>query len=192
MYAFGTLFNLMAFWLEPAFKGEGFGFFEGYQLSTFGVIACNSFIGLAVTAIYKYGDAIAKNMASSVTAVVLLFLSYLFFNLKLNLVVACGSAVVVISNYLWFTTGNLAPVKVGSPSLDKTSSTAIEMDPLSPTKPTGGRKSSLKLMTEGFSSKNKMKFMLIGLCVFTFITTSYLLIHRQQPLMEMEAPRNGN
>jgi hypothetical protein len=53
MYASGfianTLYYIILTWINP----DEPGFFEGYAGWGFGVIVCNSIIGLAITAVYK-------------------------------------------------------------------------------------------------------------------------------------------
>merc|ERR1711915_425001 len=51
-------------------------------------------IGLAITAVYKYADAVTKCIASDITAVVLCIISSIFFELEGSVTMWCGVLVV--------------------------------------------------------------------------------------------------
>ena len=85
LYAGGAVMNLAAFFLlpNPNNSQADLGFFDGYDNPyALAVVAANSLIGIAITAVYKYADAITKCIASDCTAVVLCIISSIFFELK--------------------------------------------------------------------------------------------------------------
>jgi hypothetical protein len=89
-------------------------FFDHYTLPVLLIIACNSLVGIAVTSVYKYADAITKNIANSLIAVILLVVSVLFFGLSVNVTMAASAVVVITANYLYFTVGRGAGGTVGN------------------------------------------------------------------------------
>lgn len=78
LYSGGVIFNLLAFLLlpNPNSKNANIGFFEGYDLLAIGVVCSNALIGIVITAVYKYADAVVKCIASDITAVLLIILSF--------------------------------------------------------------------------------------------------------------------
>merc|ERR1711920_1035795 len=78
------------------------GFFEGYDNAfAIGVVFCNAMIGLAITAVYKYADAVVKCFSSDITAVILIIISAFFFGLKSSLTMWCGVFVVTFAVHLY-------------------------------------------------------------------------------------------
>ena len=116
LYAFGFLFNLVAYLIEeplPLLDSEGVKydrwFFSGYTTTTVVIVLLNSLMGIAVTGIYKYADAVAKNMVTSVAAVLLVVISYNFFDLKLTLNAVCAVVTVLTSSYMWLSAPSVLP-----------------------------------------------------------------------------------
>ncbi|CAE8651054.1 unnamed protein product [Polarella glacialis] len=103
LYAGGVFFNLLAFTCIPNPNSSAeIGFFDGYDnILAIGVVCSNAFIGLAITAVYKYGDAVVKCIASDITAVLLIIVSVIFFSLKSSLTLWCGVFVVVFAVHLY-------------------------------------------------------------------------------------------
>jgi len=97
MYAGGVVMNLFAFAClpNPNSAQSELGFFDGYSSPlACGVVFCNAMIGLAITAVYKYADAITKCISSDVTAVLLVIISTFVFHLKSSITMWCGVLVV--------------------------------------------------------------------------------------------------
>merc|ERR1712232_359233 len=85
LYFGGFVMNIIAFAIiaRTENKQAQIGFFEGYSnIYAIGVVFSNAIIGLAITAVYKYADAVIKCIASDVTAVLLCVISSTFFELK--------------------------------------------------------------------------------------------------------------
>jgi len=124
LYAGGVWMNLFAFAClpNPNSSQAKVGFFDGYDNPlALGVVFANAMIGLAITAVYKYADAVTKCIASDVTAVVLCIVSSLFFELSPSITMWCGVTVVCFAVHLY--TGAQAPAPLS------TKSEAREMTP---------------------------------------------------------------
>jgi len=104
LYASGAIMNLAAFHMipNPNSKQANIGFFEGYDNPlALGVVFVNSLIGLAITAVYKYADAVTKCIASDITAVNLCIVSTIFFELEPSITMWCGIVVVCFAVHLY-------------------------------------------------------------------------------------------
>eukprot|EP00747_Dinoflagellata_sp_TGD_P185906 gnl/TRDRNA2_/TRDRNA2_42693_c0_seq1.p1 gnl/TRDRNA2_/TRDRNA2_42693_c0~~gnl/TRDRNA2_/TRDRNA2_42693_c0_seq1.p1 ORF type:complete len:459 (+),score=79.24 gnl/TRDRNA2_/TRDRNA2_42693_c0_seq1:98-1474(+) len=113
LYAGGTVMNVMAFFFLPNPNSKDSvpkGFFEGFDDPlALGVVFANAMIGLAITAVYKYADAIVKCIAADITAVLLLILSTFFFGLKSSITMWCGVGVVVFAVHLYVEASQAPP-----------------------------------------------------------------------------------
>eukprot|EP00404_Azadinium_spinosum_P029188 CAMPEP_0180681552 /NCGR_PEP_ID=MMETSP1037_2-20121125/70056_1 /TAXON_ID=632150 /ORGANISM="Azadinium spinosum, Strain 3D9" /LENGTH=250 /DNA_ID=CAMNT_0022711429 /DNA_START=23 /DNA_END=771 /DNA_ORIENTATION=- len=93
LYAGGFVLNLGAFFLlpNPNSSEDSVGFFDGYSNPlAVGVVLVNAMIGLMITAVYKYADAVVKCISSNITSVLLLIISALFFGAKMSLIMWLG------------------------------------------------------------------------------------------------------
>jgi hypothetical protein len=78
------------------------GFFYGYgNPGVILLLVLNSFVGIAITVIYKYGDAVLKTLSGPLCSAILVYISYVFFGMELDIVKASGAAVVVIDTLLY-------------------------------------------------------------------------------------------
>merc|ERR1712039_65597 len=114
LYFGGSLLNLFAFFAlpNPNNTQKDIGFFDGYDnVLAIGVVFCNAMIGLAITAVYKYADAVVKCFSSDITAVVLMVISSFFFGLKSSVTMWCGVFVVTFAVHLY-----IDAVKPGAPT----------------------------------------------------------------------------
>lgn len=106
LYCFGAFFNLAAYmWLPPSIYGsteKSTGFFHGYSTITILIVALNSVIGLAITAVYKYADVIVKTFSLACATGTLFLLDYLLFARPITLNVILGIIVVYGASYLYF------------------------------------------------------------------------------------------
>lgn len=119
LYAGGVWLNLGAFFLMPNPNTDRvMGFFEGYDnVFAVGVVCANAMIGLVITAVYKYADAVVKCFASDVTAVLLIIISTWFFGLKSSLTMWCGVFVVVFAVHLYIEASKVQPKRDEKPYL---------------------------------------------------------------------------
>lgn len=106
LYAFGAVLNMGAFWYYRAVDPSTPSFFQGYNLVAMLVVTSNAFIGIAMNAVYKYADALVKNVATTTTTVILLVLSAWFFAGRGDLMVFIGASVVVAGTFLYFLLGS--------------------------------------------------------------------------------------
>lgn len=97
LYSGGAVMNLLAFFClpNPNSSEASIGFWDGYSdPAALGVVFLNAVIGLAITAVLKYADAITKCIAMDITAVLLCIVSSLFFELQPSFTMWCGIIVV--------------------------------------------------------------------------------------------------
>eukprot|EP00927_Polykrikos_kofoidii_P039968 TRINITY_DN34255_c0_g1_i3.p1 TRINITY_DN34255_c0_g1~~TRINITY_DN34255_c0_g1_i3.p1 ORF type:complete len:449 (-),score=88.66 TRINITY_DN34255_c0_g1_i3:63-1322(-) len=114
LYFGGLCFNLAGFHLLPNPSSKAaVGFFEGYDsVPAVGVVFANSIVGLAISATYKYADAVVKCLASDVTSVLLIIVSVQFFDLKPNITMWCGMGVVTYAVHAYINaTTQVVPLK---------------------------------------------------------------------------------
>jgi hypothetical protein len=106
LYSFGFLFNILAFFWVSLSDPTSPGLFEGYDGIAMTVVLCNCLIGLAITFVYKYADAVIKTIAQTVSTGVLLFISAILFGAPLGVLPVVGVLVVFVSAYLYFVVGS--------------------------------------------------------------------------------------
>ena len=75
LYGFGALINSSAYFM---YEGASRSIFEGWSFASAGILLCNSLIGLAISAIYKYSGAITRTWATAIATCVLYFLVMVF------------------------------------------------------------------------------------------------------------------
>ncbi|KAL3426432.1 UDP-galactose transporter [Phlyctema vagabunda] len=102
LYASGAAINLLLHLVIRVLKADEPGFFTGYNsIGALMVILSNVFIGLAITAVYKYADAVVKCFATAVATGILLYLSPILFGTELGFLVLPGTVVVFIASWLY-------------------------------------------------------------------------------------------
>ena len=102
LYASGAAINLVIHIIMKILKSDEPSFFSGYNsIGAIMVVLSNVFIGLAITAVYKYADAIIKCFATAVSTGILLYLSPLLFGAEMSFLVLPGTLVVFISTWLY-------------------------------------------------------------------------------------------
>ncbi|KAJ3219084.1 hypothetical protein HDU67_002740 [Dinochytrium kinnereticum] len=102
LYLFGFIFNLLFYFLGQYSGDSKVGFFDGYDAIAVMVVFCNCVIGLVITAVYKYADAVVKTMAQTISTGILLVLSALVFSSPFGVLQGCGVIVIFVSVYLYF------------------------------------------------------------------------------------------
>ena len=79
LYLCGVVLNVSAFVIVPPYLTHtkaGLGFFEGYDSTPAKlVVLFNAFIGLAISFVFKYADAVVKTFATASTTVLLVIFS---------------------------------------------------------------------------------------------------------------------
>ncbi|GAB5357804.1 hypothetical protein AAMO2058_000405900 [Amorphochlora amoebiformis] len=107
LYSQGFVFNLVLYISGVNATGKGMqdqGFFDGYNnVWVIFVLISQSFLGIAISAVYKYGDVIIKCLAVGVQAAILLLLDCLLFGYEFNLQSIMGAGIVLVATYAYFT-----------------------------------------------------------------------------------------
>jgi len=107
LYCFGLILNLLIFFLfSRMYDEKAKGFFEGYSWIVVGLIGCNSILGIAITFVYKYADAIIKTFSTACATGVLLFLNVTLFDAHANSTSFLGASVIFIASYIYFLSSN--------------------------------------------------------------------------------------
>ena len=93
LYFFGVIFNVLAYQIPLSWSTSHY-FFEGYDhFTAIATVVANAFLGLAITCVYKYADAVTKTMATDATSVILVAISILFFDFSNRWLVWVGTGV---------------------------------------------------------------------------------------------------
>ena len=101
MYVVGFVLNLAYYVVKRFFDDAEPKFFDGYTGSGLGVLFLNSGIGLLITAVYKYGDAIIKSLASTVSTAMLMILSGILFGHPLRITSSLGCAIILMAALMY-------------------------------------------------------------------------------------------
>ena len=103
LYAGGVVLNTAGHFIKASLSDGVPGFFAGYDASSIAVVAVNACFGIVVTAVYKYADSIMKCLASAVTTVLLIGISWLMFGLRLHATILAGCVTVIVAVSLYST-----------------------------------------------------------------------------------------
>ncbi|KAM4062782.1 nucleotide-sugar transporter [Hirsutella rhossiliensis] len=102
LYAAGVFVSLICHIVMRIIKTDEPGFFEGYDnIGAIMVVVSNVFIGLAITSVYKYANAVVKCIATAVSSGLLLYLSTILFGTTLGTMVIPGTIIVALSSWLY-------------------------------------------------------------------------------------------
>ena len=101
LYAVGFALNLGGYVVQRVADPAYPGFFQGYWGIGIVVILLNAVIGIVVTAVYKYADALVKTLASAITTIAVLFVSAALFHSPLTVSIVLGSTVVVLATAMY-------------------------------------------------------------------------------------------
>ena len=100
LYTGGCFFNL--FFYFATMKSDDESFFYGYNnINVLVLLFFNSTIGVTISLVYKYGDAVLKTLSQPVVSSVLLFLSNILFDAPLDIVKISGAGSVIASTMLY-------------------------------------------------------------------------------------------
>lgn len=101
LYAFGAGINFLFYHVFQETNHKQ-SFFYGY--GHWGVVLLlflNSFVGIAITFIYKFGDAVLKSLTAPFISSILVFISYIFFGLNMSIIKLSGAAIVIINTFVY-------------------------------------------------------------------------------------------
>lgn len=105
LYFFGIIFNANTYVLGKAGVvpiNSDASFLEGYDnIYAILVILLNSMIGIIITALYKYGDAVTKCFAQVLSSIILVIISFMFFDYKMSVSSSSGCLSVFVASYIY-------------------------------------------------------------------------------------------
>ena len=105
LYLFGACFNAITYQLASAriiYINSDAGFFEGYDnIYAVLIIFFSSIIGILITLLYKYGDAVIKCFAQVISSIILVLLSVWIFDYQLTVTSFCGCLSVFAASYIY-------------------------------------------------------------------------------------------
>eukprot|EP00614_Pseudopedinella_elastica_P006656 CAMPEP_0172589022 /NCGR_PEP_ID=MMETSP1068-20121228/7837_1 /TAXON_ID=35684 /ORGANISM="Pseudopedinella elastica, Strain CCMP716" /LENGTH=204 /DNA_ID=CAMNT_0013384525 /DNA_START=742 /DNA_END=1353 /DNA_ORIENTATION=- len=78
LYTLGAASNLVLFWLRLT-PSSHISFFSGYREHPLAIalLLSNAFVGILITFVYRFGNAVVKTLATNVSSAVLLLLPFL-------------------------------------------------------------------------------------------------------------------
>ena len=98
LYMFGFAVNMILYLVTST----GEGFFFGYgSLSVWVLILLNASNGLAINAVFKYGDAVLKTFSQPLCSAILVLLSWALFGMHLDRVKLSGAIIVIMSTFMY-------------------------------------------------------------------------------------------
>jgi drug/metabolite transporter (DMT)-like permease len=106
LYVYGVVINLLLYFLMDNSSNDdtntSLSFWYGFgQARVLFLMLLNSFVGLAITMIYKYGDAVLKTLTQPCASSILVFLSYGMFGQSFDVIKAAGAGVVIVDTFLY-------------------------------------------------------------------------------------------
>ncbi|RDA94647.1 hypothetical protein CP533_2432 [Ophiocordyceps camponoti-saundersi (nom. inval.)] len=102
LYAFGTVINLICHIFIFTMTANEPSFFEGYSdIRAILVVVSHAFVGVAITYVYKYADAVVKCLATAVATGILLYISPILFGSELGSFVILGTLIVFASSWVY-------------------------------------------------------------------------------------------
>ena len=100
LYTGGCFFNLLFYFCTR--KPGADPFFYGFNnINVFILLIFNSSVGVIISMVYKYGDAVLKTLSQPVVSAVLLILSNILFDTPLDIVKMSGAGSVIVSTMLY-------------------------------------------------------------------------------------------
>ncbi|KAF2668334.1 hypothetical protein BT63DRAFT_425654 [Microthyrium microscopicum] len=183
LYSCGAVINFILHILVRIMNRDEPGFFTGWgHIGALMVIVSNVFIGLAMTAVYKYADALIKCFATAMSTAILLYLSPLLFNVSFSFLVIPGTLVVFMATWLYMESTPSKPanptpeMKPASMEAETKSFVSRILYSLSPYGP---------FRKAGLMGSTSICFLIIGMV--TFYRTHYIIT---EPTVEIDLPTN--
>jgi len=100
LYAAGFSVNLLSYIVSKRHGDKPF--FYGYNnLNVIVLLFLNSTVGITISMVYKYGDAVLKTLSQPVVSAVLVFLSNILFDVPLDIVKLSGAGTVILSTMVY-------------------------------------------------------------------------------------------
>lgn len=106
LYMFGAVLNGGAFAaLRATRAAQTPRFWEGYSAAALCVVGSNALMGIAINCVYKYADAVVKNVATSTTTALLVGVSAVMFGGRRDAMAFVGAALVLAGTFLYLSLG---------------------------------------------------------------------------------------
>ncbi|KAK4981198.1 hypothetical protein LTR28_013246 [Elasticomyces elasticus] len=180
LYAAGVCINLLIYVVVSVIKTDEPGFFVGYgHAGAITVVVSNVFIGLVITAVYKYADAVVKCFATAVSTAILLYIAPILFDIDFSALVIPGTCAVFLATWLYMeaSTQNRKPAST----------------PAAPMAPTlcGGTASKWRRVLSAYSPQGR--FRTVGMASTTVATISIIagLTVWDSKLLRQDSPPGG-
>ncbi|QDS73223.1 hypothetical protein FKW77_003564 [Venturia effusa] len=101
LFAAGFCCNILIHIIARFIKPSEPGFFTGYNdWGAIMVMTSNVFIGLAITVVYQYADAVIKRFATVISTAFLLYTSLILFGMSMTAMVIPGTMVAFLATWL--------------------------------------------------------------------------------------------
>ncbi|CAF1386659.1 unnamed protein product [Adineta steineri] len=130
LYIFGFILNLFIFIFFSNIINENQEkkrFFQGYSWIVVSIILSNSLLGISITFVYKYADAIVKTFSTACAAGVLLIFNITLFHLHTNAISFLGATVIFIASYIYFVaTSSSSPITTSTTTTNQSTLLSIE------------------------------------------------------------------
>ncbi|BGP03470.1 Proteophosphoglycan ppg4 [Rhodotorula toruloides ATCC 204091] len=106
LYMFGVGLNLVIYVIRRMSLPDEPGFFTGYgKLEAILLIFLNATVGVVITFVYKYADAIVKGIATSTTTAILICVSILFFGMPWSPSAVVGCLSIFLASWAYIRAG---------------------------------------------------------------------------------------
>ncbi|KAJ3106024.1 hypothetical protein HDU97_007208 [Phlyctochytrium planicorne] len=102
LYASGFVLNLLTYSLFTIQDEDSPAFFEGFDSIGIFLVFLNCVIGLIVTAVYKYTDAVIKTIAQTISTGTLIVISAFWLGSQFGVLQFAGVMIIFLSVYLYF------------------------------------------------------------------------------------------
>jgi len=105
LYTFGAILNLNTYAIAKTgvipIRSTA-SFFSGYNNIYAVLVVClNGCIGIVITILYKYCDAVVKCFAQVLSSIILVIVSMVFFDLEVKVSIICGCICVFVASYTY-------------------------------------------------------------------------------------------
>jgi drug/metabolite transporter (DMT)-like permease len=103
LYSNGFVLSIVAYWFGFSASSNA-SFFEGMSSpAVIVMILTQSFLGIVITFVFKFGGALVKVLAGGAQAAILFILDGILFGVPIDSSHAVGAVVVILSSWLYFT-----------------------------------------------------------------------------------------
>lgn len=97
MYVWGVAFNGLGAWMKDGASMQARGLLAGYSAAAWSVVVCNALNGLAISAVLKYADNIARVYAHSIAMIITMGISVQLFHAPVTPQLVLAMTLVAVS-----------------------------------------------------------------------------------------------